>query len=130
MQSDPKELYKLTAKRTGGDEQFYKDLGNFVFSTLYKSLRRPKSLITKLKGVGTWYLRKKRMQEFEGPDPSKKPDESAYYLAIIEYNNRLELSEIFVERLKEYEEYSSLKAEIRKKRNELQTLLERFKEED
>lgn len=130
MQSNLKQIYKLTAQRTNKEEQAYKDLGNFVFSALYKSLRRPTSLITKLKGVGTWYLRKKRMQEFKCPDPAKKPEETAYYLEIIDYNNKLEMFTIFTERLKEYEEYTKLKQEIRKQRNEFQTLLEPFKRED
>ena len=56
MQSDYKEIARLTAQRTNKPEQIYKDISNFVYSSLYNTLRKPKSLIIKLKGVGSWYL--------------------------------------------------------------------------
>lgn len=129
MQSDWKEIYKITAERTKEPEQLYKDLGNFVFSKLYSNLRRPKSLIIKLKGVGTWYLRKKKMQEFKYPKEEKILGVD-FILEVNKYQNRLEMWNIFQERLKEYEEFLKIKQEIRKARNEVQGLLEPFTKED
>ena len=124
MQTDSKELYKLTAQQHGLPEQFYKDLGNFVFSSLYKSLRRPESLIIKLKGVGYWYLRRARMKliaekynPLMGPEPITEAEKNIFA-------SRLETHEIFIERLKEYEQYILERNEIRNLRYGNETLPE------
>lgn len=126
MQSDNKQLYKLTSERTGKSETMYKDLGNFVFAETYILQRNPKSLILKLKGVGSWHLRKKRMEivvseftEFE----EKTVEQFDTIYGYESYKERRDRYHIFVDRLKEYEDYLSLKREIRAKRNETQYLL-------
>lgn len=126
MQSDWKEIYKLTSKRTGKDEQLYKDLGNFVFAELSKSLRRPKSLIIKLKGVGSWYLRKKRIQaivDMFPPDFDKKDEDFSNPYELLKHENRKEVYLLFKERLEEYKEYSLMRSQIRTERNKTQYLL-------
>lgn len=127
MQSDYKEIYRLTALRTGKSEELYKEVGNHVFSNLYSFLRRPSALILKLKGVGSWYLRRKRMQiivdEFP-PDFTKTVEDFTSQLSLFKYENKKEIYEIFVQRLKEYEEYILLRDEIREKRYANQKLLE------
>lgn len=114
----------MTAERTGKSEQMYKDLGNFIFTETQSMLKKPKSLITKLKGVGNWYLRKKRMQivteNYVEPIITEFTSEDS--LRII--NDRKEQYNIFMERLKDYENYLSMKKEIREKRHENQVLLE------
>jgi hypothetical protein len=133
MQSDHKQLYKLTAERTGNSEQQYKDIGNFVFAELYHNLRRPSHLIFKLKGVGTWYMRKKRMEiivNLYPPDFEKKPEDFKHPLALLKYENKVEIYNIFKERLEDYNRYLAIRAEIRQKRNESQILLEPDKRED
>ncbi len=133
MQSDNNQLYKLTAVRTGTAEQIYKDIGNYVFHSLYANLRRPKTLIIKLKGVGTWYMRKARMEltlsEFP-VDFGKTADDFKTDLGFLKYENKVEIHKIFKERLSDYERYISLRNEIRKKRYETQVLLQPFKRED
>jgi hypothetical protein len=133
MQSDTKEIYRITAEREGKPEQMYKALGNFVFSSLYKMVRNPKSLIIKLKGVGSWHLRKRRMEIIVNNHPREElkpreeyPSEYSY----LEHKEKRERYELFSERLKEYNEYISIKREIQKKRNEAKVLLETNKEED
>jgi hypothetical protein len=133
MQSDWKQIYKLTAERTGNSEQQYKDIGNFVFQSLYANLRRPSHLIFKLKGVGTWYMRKKRMEVIVNlypPDFDKKPEDFHHPLALLQHENKVEIYKIFKERLKDYEKYLGLRKEIRSKRNESQILLEPPQGED
>lgn len=129
MQSSWKEIYKKTAERTGKSEQDYKQIGNFVFHGLYTALRRPKNLIVKLKGVGFWYLRKRRVDYTltRVPDPDK--DDFKTELERTLYQNRIELYEILLERSKDYEKYIEVKKEIRKKRNETQVLLKPSNEE-
>ena len=123
MQSDPKEIYKLTAERTGKSEQTYKDIGSAVFQALAQGMKRPKTLILKLKGVGQWYLRKKRMEIMINIFPPNYERVSVNAQETLKLENRREIYEIFIERMKEYEEYLQIKREIRKKRNENQTLL-------
>ena len=107
----------------------YKDLGSFIFKETSRLLKNPTSLILKLKGIGSWHLRKKRMDIVvnEWTDRAKVKTREDFS-SDVSYNIYLEKHnqyKMFQERLKEYEEYLSIKAEVRKKRYESQTLLER-----
>ena len=131
MQSNHNDIYKLTALRTGKDEQMYKDVGNAVFAELYKNLRRPKSLIIKLKGVGTWYLRKKRMEIIlQNPPKECKITGDDYFskLTLLEYENKKEIYNIFKDRMIEYEEYIKLKDIIKKERFKDQKIISHDRE--
>lgn len=128
MQSDDKSIYDLTSKRTGKSTQLYKDVGTFVFSSLYEKLRKPKSLIIKLKGVGTWYLRKKRMETLmsyypEDYDKKEVDVEIMSPLSILNYENKREMFLLFKERLAEYDRYITLRNEIRQERFKTQTII-------
>jgi hypothetical protein len=127
MQADPKEIYKKTAARTEKPLSLYKEIGTAVFAELYQQLRRPQSLIIKLKGVGSWYLRKARMNillNIFPHDYDKNPQSFESPLELLKYENSKEIYEIFTQRMKEYEEYIELKKQIRAKRNESQTLIQ------
>lgn len=128
MQSDDKSIYDLTSKRTGKSTQLYKDVGTFVFSSLYEKLRKPKSLIIKLKGVGTWYLRKKRMETLmsyypEDYDKKEVDVEIMSPLSILNYENKREMFLLFKDRLAEYDRYITLRNEIRQERFKTQTII-------
>lgn len=127
MQSNTNEIYKITAKRTGKSEQSYKDIGNFIFSELYKEQKRPSKLIIKLKGLGSFFLRKKRVEEIMKCYPeefSRTKEDFSSERQFLKYENKKEIHEIFTERLKDYEEYLQERNQIRKKRYETQVLLE------
>lgn len=132
MQSDWKQVYRITSERTGNSEQMYKDLGNLVFAKLGETLRKPKSLITKVKGIGSWYLRKKRMSIVVNQFPPNFDKNPAEFSAsgFLKHENKIELYNLFSERLKEYDEYISIRDEKRKKRYETEKLLEPFNRED
>jgi hypothetical protein len=133
MQTDHKELYTLTGLRTGNDEQIYKDIGIFMFNKLSKTLRRPNKLIIKLKGVGTWYLRKKRMEEalkWFPEDFDKTEKEFETEREVLRFENKKEVYRIFVDRLEDYKNYLAVRDSIRKIRYETQTLLEPINRED
>lgn len=130
MQSDHKEVYKLTSKRTGVNEQIYKDIGNFVFTELNSMLRKPNSLIIKLKGVGSWYLRRNRMQIVVDEYADGIVDQFTSPETLQLFADRRERYEMFLERLKEYEEYVSIRKDIKRKRNEDSILLEIDKGKD
>lgn len=126
MQSDWKEIYKITALKTGKSENLYKDIGNFVFASLNKNLKKPKSLIIKLKGIGYWYLRKYRIErKVEDFDPDKpvKINKWAESMGIFPHENKLEMIKIFKERLKDYDEYIKLRGEVKAERYKTQQII-------
>lgn len=126
MQSDYKEIYKMTAKRTGKDEFLYKDIGNFVFAELYSMFRKPKWLIIKLKGIGFWFLRRKRLYgviNMYPPNFEKTEEDFTSQYSFLKNENKKAIYTLFQERLKEYEEYVKDKKFIRTERNKTQVLL-------
>lgn len=133
MQSDYHQIYKLTAKRTGKPEEQYKNIGQFVFSELSSMLKKPKSLITKLKGVGSWYLRKKRIKlltETFPPDYDRTRESFPSENSFLKNEEKKEFHTLLRQRMIEYEQYSKEKQEIRKQRNVTsETLLETPDEE-
>lgn len=127
MQTDSKQIYKELADETGKSEQIYKDVGNFIFTETYSMVREPLSLITKLRGIGAWNLRRKRIMTLLNDYPMINVDkergdfttDSQYQ----EYLSRLDLRALFADRMKEYDEYVSLKKDIQTIRRETQPLL-------
>lgn len=134
MQSSHLDIYKQVAAKTGKSEQMYKDIGSFVFKETAGMLKEPTSLILKLKGIGSWHLRKKRMEIVvnEWTDRSEVKTREDFD-SDVSYETYLEkhLRYInFQERLKEYEKYLEIKQQVRKKRNETQVLLQPDSGED
>lgn len=126
MQSNNKEIYEVTAERTKKPVELYRALGEVVFTSVYKHLRRPKSLIIKLRGIGTWWLRKRRMEivlDFFPPDFDKKPEDFLHPLSLIAHENKVEIYNILKERMVEYEEYIKVRNEVRKERWKTQPLI-------
>jgi len=128
MQTNHLDIYKKVSESTGIDEEIYKDIGSFIFRETAKMLKEPSSLILKLKGIGSWHLRKKRMEivinewehRGEEKDRSEFSSDNAYEIYLEKHKQYIN----FQERLKEYEEYLNIKSEIRKQRNETQILFE------
>jgi hypothetical protein len=134
MQTNHQDIYSALAKEKDKSEQVYKDIGSFIFRETARMLKDPTSLILKLKGVGSWRLRKKRMdiiinecadRGLVRPRDEFPSDESynIYLEKHIQYNN-------FKERLKEYDKYMTIKKQIKEKRNATQVLLEPNSGED
>jgi len=133
MQSNNKEIYEFTAERTKQPMDLYKTVGELVFSSLYANLRRPQCLIIKLKGVGSWFLRKRRMEiilEYFPPDFDKNPAEFTHPLQVIAYENKVEIYNILKARMIEYEDYIKLRDSIRTERWKTQPLIEPKKQEE
>lgn len=128
MQTNQQDIYKTLAEEKGKSEQTYKDIGSFIFRETSKMLKEPTSLILKLKGVGSWHLRKKRMEIIISEFPERGlvlpredfPSDDAYSTYIDRHKQYMN----FLERMKEYEKYLAIKTKIRKKRYESQTLLQ------
>lgn len=130
MQSSHKDIYKQVSQKTGKSEQMYNDIGSFIFKETAKLMKRPPSLIIKLKGVGAWHIRKKRMEVIVSEFDEPVHDEYTSQATIDEWKEKRERYLNFKDRLKDYEEYLGEKAEIRKKRNETQTLYQPPEGED
>lgn len=134
MQSDYKQIYKELAEENSIPEQLYKDIGNFIFQETYNMLRSPTSLIIKLKGLGNWHLRKKRMDiivnEYSDRGLVKTRDQFDSDNGFQEYLDKKKQYDIFVARLKEYDDYLKMKRDVREQRNKTQVLLESDKREE
>lgn len=130
MQSNHLDIYKMVAAESGNSEDLYKDIGSFVFKETAKLLKEPNSLILKLKGVGSWHLRKARIKIFVEEYTEPTHDEYTSELTIREWEEKRKRYFNFIERLKEYDKYLEIKKDIRLKRNETQVLLEPNKGED
>lgn len=138
MQSNHLDVYKILGEDKG-NEQIYKDIGSFIFKETSKMINDPTCLILKLKGLGSWHLRKKRMEIVvnEWTDRSAIqtrdmfPSDDSYNTYLEKHNRYIN----FQERLKEYDKYLDIKKEIRKERYKTQVLLtptnteEKFKSE-
>lgn len=133
MQSDYRQIYKELAEEKSVPEQLYKDLGNFIFQETYNMLRSPTSLIIKLKGLGSWHLRKKRMEiivnEYPERGLTKTRDDFDTDSGYNEYLDKKRQYDIFTERLLDYDEYLKMKKDVREARNKTQVLLEPNKRE-
>lgn len=134
MQSNHLDIYKQVAEKTGKDEQVYKDIGTFVFKETNHQLKNPTCLILKLKGIGSWHLRKKRMEivvhEWTDRSEVKVREDFTSDSAFENYVEKHLQYINFQQRLLEYDRYLEIKQQIRKKRNETQVLLEPDKGED
>lgn len=129
MQSDYKELVKLTSWRTGVNEQVYKDLCNFLFTKTAEEMKKPRNLIIRLRGVGSWFLRQKRLkiklslyEQYNEPDWGQSIG--------IDGEEIPEIIKIFKERLEDYKRYVEKRAEIKKLRSEYKANLQPSDRED
>jgi hypothetical protein len=133
MQTNHQDIYSMLGAEKG-DEQMYKDIGSFIFKETALMIKNPTSLILKLKGVGSWHLRKKRMEivvnEWTDRSLAKPREEFGSEASYQEHIEKHLRYVNFQERLKEYEQYLSIKKEIRAKRYETQVLLQPSQEEN
>lgn len=125
MQSDYREICKITSSRTGKSEQLYRDLSNFIFADLAKNIRRPKTLIIKLKGIGFWFLRKKKILDYIKfpPHYDKKREDFTHDILWNANEQRKELFVLFAERLKEYDKFLEKKSKIKSIRQKTQNIV-------
>jgi hypothetical protein len=124
MQSNHHDIYRMVAEKTGKSEEMYKDIGSMIFKETAEMLQEPTCLILKLKGIGSWHLRKKRMEIFVGEFTEPTHDEYTSAQTLKEWEQKRQRYANFIERLKEYDKYLKIKQEVRRKRNETQVLLQ------
>ena len=126
MQVTSKELYKEIAENTKRELSLVKSIGDAVFQELSSFFRNPNALICKLKGVGFWYMRKKKLNEYiikwdsyymQSPIPTLKNEEAqkVYLYGRNQFN-------ILLDRQKQYELFLLKKQKIREIRHKTQPL--------
>jgi len=134
MQTSHLDIYKELAEKNEQSEQLYKDIGSFIFRETARMLKEPTSLILKLKGVGSWHLRKKRLEivvnEWTDRALIRHRDEFPSNMAYAAYLDKHLQYLNFQERLLEYDKYLNIKKQVREKRYETQVLLQPIDRED
>lgn len=126
MQADWQELYRLTAARTGKDEALYKAVGNFVLQAAHNHLDNPPSLIIKLKGIGYWFLKRRRLLDviaaypvyYDVPGYDNFVSEEArqkFKKKLVRYNT-------FKARIADYERYLARKQELKQRKDEFKAI--------
>lgn len=127
MQTNHNDVYRVLGNGDEKLEQMYKDIGSFIFKETAYMMKDPESLILKLKGIGSWHLRKKRMEIVvnEWTDrsiivPQEETQSDSSYQEYLEKHHRYIN---FKERLVEYEKYISVRTEVRKVRHLTQFII-------
>lgn len=103
-----------------------KDVGDAVFSALLKSFKKPSSLIIKVRGLGDFFLRKKKLTEYYGKmNKIFNQDEltdiiKARDIQVPGYiQEKRDMIELMKNRLVEYDKFIEKKLNARKERKEL-----------
>lgn len=134
MQATSKELYANVVSNTGKDPALIKSIGDAVFYRLFTFFKYPESLICKLKGVGFWYMRKKKLNEYihrwDSYYMMEPPPAYEDLKQMREYENNRRQFNILIERQKQYELYLKKKLEIRAIRYKTQPIQKPKTEEE
>lgn len=124
MQATSKELYNKVALSMEKDPKLVKSVGDTVFYRLFMFFKFPDSIICKLKGIGFWYMRKKKLNEYihrwdsyytMDPEPVYSDEK-----VMKDYLSNKKQFNILIERQKQYEAYLIKKLEIREIRYKTQ----------
>lgn len=123
MQANIKSIIKDVAKKENMDADLLQAVASTVFKELRLNQEKPKSLIIKLKGIGSWFLRKQQMErklafleEYYHYSEHNTPDDKSEKTA--KYWENKEIKEVLEERLKDYDRYLSGKNEVKRQRLE------------
>ena len=122
MQATSNEIYSAVSLLTGVDQELVKAVGDTVFSSISSHMRQPTSLILKIKGLGSFILRKKKIvQEVERID---RKIAFPYRVKFETDEEALERKRLLMERLEEYERYFEKRAFIKKIRHANQKIIQ------
>lgn len=120
MQFESKDIYRAVANKTGEDLEYIEAVGNYIQKRLVEELKNPKKLILSVKGIGRWFLRKKRLQA--GYERLLDIDMSKYEEDTPHNKNKKEVIQkiigIMKDRLDEYKLFLEKKSLVRQKKNE------------
>lgn len=123
-------IYKGVATNTNREYALVKSVGDSVFESLLKNIKKPKSLILKVRGIGSFYLRKQKLLQYIESyrrfytDPTYETTIKAISDDAESYERKRQQYENFCERVEEYKEYSEKRKEIKQIRNLTQPIIE------
>lgn len=104
MQYTSKEIYKEVSEENNIPLNKVKLIGDIVFDELSKKIKSPNKIIIKIKGLGSFFLRKRKLENFIQSENTKGE------------LTDFKLVETLEARLKEYEIYVQKKQKMQKLR--------------
>ncbi len=125
MQATSKELYKEVSTSTGRELALVKSVGDAVFQGMFFFTKHPESLIFKVKGLGYWHMRKKKLDNYIHKYYGTYTGEyiSDDEKAMREFLNNKRQFQILLERQKEYDVYLEKREKIKEIRYKTQPFL-------
>lgn len=138
MQADDKAIFKQVSEKYNLKEEIVSEIGDFVFKAWREWQNAPDNLRLRVRGLGTQVVRKK-----EGINREIEDVFNSKYDYIDETNNEFKSEDSYLKYKSNqawyqnmfvlrdlYKKYSLEKAEIRKKRNEVQKPLKKLSSAD
>jgi len=120
-------LFIRAANKNNLNESLFKDLGNFVMLEIKEKINKPDNLITKIKGLGRWYPRNRRMLDYfsrMGKEISYLDNNPERKIYLTEKKEHWE-NKIFPI----YKDFLDYKKEVKKKKNEYKINMENIIQE-
>lgn len=118
MQSNIKTICKSLAKDKNLNEDLLKAVASSVFKELHDVQNLPPNLIIKLKGVGSWFLRKQQMERKIAflEEEYKYSTEPPPTEMVGKYWENKAIKELLEKRLEDYKTYLEQKSNMRQRR--------------
>lgn len=129
MQRVINDVYKKVGEDTNKSYDLIKSVGDSVFKNLLANIKKPECLILKVKGLGSFYLRKAKLAAYIESyrrfytDPTYERTQLAIQESPETYENKQKQYFNFCERLKDYDRYLDKKKIIKEIRNKTQPVI-------
>lgn len=106
MQTVISKIYNEVALESELDPTIVKSIGDKCFQNLLKNFKKPLSLILKMRGLGYFYMRKNKLNEFliklDNSEERYNKEEFLQYETPVFIEHRKELKQVLLDRQLEY----------------------------
>ena len=129
MQRVINDVYKTVSEDVNKSYDLVKSVGDSVFANLLANIKKPEKLILKVRGLGSFYLRKAKLASYIESyrrfytDPTYERTQLAIAESLETYENKQKQYQNFCERMEDYERYVAKKKDIREIRNKTQPVI-------
>lgn len=117
MQTIIAKIYNEVALENELDLNIVKSIGDTCFQNLLKNFKKPPSLILKMRGLGYFYMRKNKLNEFvnrlDNSEERYKKEEFLIYETPVFIEHRKELKKVLLDRQVEYQKFIEKKQIIK-----------------
>lgn len=117
MQTVITKVYNEVAVENELDATIVKSIGDKCFQTLLKNFKRPPSLILKMRGLGYFYMRKNKLNEFlirmDNSEERYKNENFLIHETPVFIEARKELKKVLLDRQVEYQRFTEKKQIIK-----------------